>query len=154
MLINKKKIKTIDSLTFHSAPDETTGIIKTEQYKVGPYVVKMLKDPLTKSKEILRDIVYSLVVLKDDKLILAVNMERDDYRGLAESFHCSVKSIQEDNNTRSYFGPLKCVAYSADDLDDLGVYEGEMDIMTLRLFMMEIAMEALDCFDEIESIIL
>lgn len=152
MLINKKKIKTIDSLTFHSVPDETTGIIKTEQFKVGPYIVKMLKDPLTKSKETLRDITYSLVVLKNDKLILAVNMERDDYRGLAESFHCSVKSIQEDNHTRSYFGPLKCEVYSADDNEDMGVYEGEMDIMTLRLFMMEIAMEALDCFDEIESI--
>jgi hypothetical protein len=152
MLINEKNIKTIDSLTFHSVPDETTGIIKTEQYKVGPYIVKMLKDPLTKSKEILKDIVYSLVVLKDDKLILAVNMERDDYRGLAESFHCTVKSIQEDNNTRSYFGPLKCEVYSADDNEDLGVYEGEKDLMTLRVFMMEIAMEALDCIDEIESI--
>ena len=152
MLINEKNIKTIDSLTFHSVPDETTGIVKTEQYKVGPYIVKMLKDPLTKSKEILKDIVYSLVVLKDDKLILAVNMERDDYRGLAESFHCTVKSIQEDNNTRSYFGPLKCEVYSADDNEDLGVYEGEKDLMTLRVFMMEIAMEALDCIDEIESI--
>lgn len=152
MLINKKNIKTIDSLTFHSVPDETSGIIKSEQYKVGPYVVKMLKNPLTKSKEILKDIVYSLVVLKDNRLILAVNMERDDYRGLAESFHCSVRSIQEDNNTRSYYGPLKCVAYSADERESQGVYEGEMDIMTLRVFMMEIALDALDCTDEIVSL--
>lgn len=152
MLINEKDIKTIDSLTFHSVPDETSGIIKSEQYKVGPYVVKMLKNPLTKSREILKDIVYSLVVLKDDRLILAVNMERDDYRGLAESFHCSVKSIQEDNNTRSYYGPLKCVAYSAEESEDQGIYEGEMDLMSLRVFMMEIAMDALDSVDEIEPI--
>lgn len=152
MLINERNIKTIDSLTFHSVPDETTGIIKTEQYKVGPYIVKMLKDPLTKSRETLKDIVYSLVVLKNDNLILAVNMERDDYRGLAESFHCSVKSIQEDNNTRSYFGPLKCIAYSADECEDQGIYEGEKDLMTIRVFMMEIAMDALDCIDEINPI--
>jgi hypothetical protein len=152
MLIDTENIKTIDSLTFHSVPDETSGVIKTEQYKVGPYVIKMLKNPLTKSREILKDIVYSLVVLKDNKLIMAVNMERDDYRGLAESFHCSVKSIQEDNNTRSYFGPLKCTAYSATESEDQGIYEGEMDLMTLRLFMMEIALDALDCVDEIESL--
>ncbi|MGH4038707.1 MAG: hypothetical protein ACRQFF_12795 [Sphaerochaeta sp.] len=152
MLLNEKDIKVMDSLTFHSAPDETSGIIKTEQYKVGPYVVKMLKNPLTKSRETLTDIMYSLVVLKDNQLILAVNMERDDYRGLAESFHCSVKSLQEENNTRSYFGPVKCVLYTADEKEDQGIYEGGMDIMTLRLFMMEIALDTLDCIDEIESI--
>jgi hypothetical protein len=153
MLIKQSDIKAMDSLTFHSAPDETSGIIKNEQYKAGPYVIRMLKNPLTKSRENLIDILYSLVVLKDNKLILAVNMERDDYRGLAELFRCSVKSIQEDNNTRSYYGPLKCVVYSADQKEDQGVYEGEMDIMSLRVFMMDIALDALDCIDQIENIL-
>ncbi|MBK5201057.1 MAG: hypothetical protein JJE21_05930 [Spirochaetaceae bacterium] len=152
MLLKQADIKSMDSLTFHSAPDETTGIIKNEQYKVGPYVVKMLKNPLTRSGENLVDIQYSLAVLKNNKLVLAVNMERDDYRGLAELFRCSIKSIQEDNKTRNYYGPLKCVVYSAEEKEDQGIYEGEMDIMSLRVYMMDVALDALDCIDEIENL--
>lgn len=152
MLLKQSEIKPMDSLSFHSAPDENTGIIKSEEYKVGPYFLRMLKNPLTRSGENLVDIQYSLAVLKDNKLVLAVNLERDDYRGLAELFHCSVKSIQEDHKTRSYYGPLKCVVYSADEKEDQGIYEGEMDLMSLRVFMLDIALDTLGCIDEIEKV--
>ncbi len=111
-----------------------TGIIKTEQYKVGEFVVKLLKNPLTKSGEVLVDIMFSFIVLRNDKIIFAVNLEREDYRGLADSFGCSVRELQEENNTRSYYGPLKCVAYSADDKEDQGVYTGATDLMSVKFF--------------------
>lgn len=152
MYIDLDDLKEIDKLAWHSVPDENSGIIKGESYSIGDFNVRLLKNPYTKSGEVLVDILYSFVVLKGKQLILAVNLEREDYRGLADSFGCNVRELQEENKTRSYYGPLRCVVYNAEEKEDQGVYSGDTDLMSVRVFLMEIALDILDVDDELIAI--
>jgi hypothetical protein len=152
MLVDKHNFKPLNSLSWHSVPSETYGVIKDECYKVGDFELKMLKNPLTQSQENLVFIDYAMIAKYKGKIILAINLEKDDLRALATSFGCSLKDIQEEYKTKSYYGPIHCVLYSSDEKEDMGVYTGETDLMSLRIFFIEVILDTLDCLDEVEKL--
>jgi hypothetical protein len=63
-----------------------------------------------------------------------------------------VKDIQEDYKTKSYYGPKHCVLYSHEEKEDMGVYTGDTDLMSLRIFFMDVLLDTLDCLDEVEKL--
>ncbi len=152
MIVAKENLLPLDSLTWHSIPSEDYGVVNDECYKVNKYELKLLKNPLTLSGENLVAIEYSMIVKVDGDIILALNLEKDDLRALSSSFGCSLREIQEDYKTKSNYGPLHCVLYSHEEKEDMGQYTGEMDLMTLRIFFMDILLDTLDCFDEVEKL--
>lgn len=152
MQVDINDLKPLDALAWHSVPSEEYGIVKEECYKVGEYELIMLKTPLTLSQENLVFIEYSMIVKHKSKMILAINLEKDDIKGLATSFCCSIKSLQEEYKTKSYYGPLHCVLYSHDEKEDLGPYTGDTDLMSLKIFFMDVLLDTLDCMDEVEKL--
>ncbi|MGD6732001.1 MAG: hypothetical protein ACPKMZ_13140 [Pleomorphochaeta sp.] len=152
MYIDNYNLKPLDALAWHSVPSDEYGVLKDECYKVGEYELIMLKNPITMSNENLVEIEYSMVAKKNGKIILAINLEKDDLKGLAASFGCSLKDVQEDYKTKSYYGPKHCVLYSHDEKEDMGVYTGDTDLMSLRIFFMDILLDTLDCLDEVEKL--
>ncbi len=145
-------LKPITSLSWHSVPSEEYGIIKEECYKVGKYKLLMYKKPLILSNESLVEIEYSMIVKLDGENILTINLEKDDLRALSIKFNCSLKEMQSEYKTKSNYGSLHCVLYSSNDKEDLGIYTGDMDIMSLRLFFIETLLDTLECFDEVEAL--
>lgn len=152
MYLDIDELKPINSLSWHSIPSEEYGIIKKECYKVGKYELLMFKNPLILGNEALVEIEYSMIAKLNGNNVLTINLEKDDLRALSKSFNCSLKDIQEDYHTKKNYGKLHSVLYSSNDKEDLGIYTGENDIMSLRLFFVETLLDALDCFDEIEPL--
>lgn len=149
MYVDRDNLVPLDALTWHSLPSEEYGLIKEECYKAGEYELKMFKEPFTLGNENLVYIEYAMIAKLNGKPILAINLEKDDLRALADSFGCSLRQIQEDYKTKSNYGPIHCVLYSHDEKEDMGVYTGETDLMSLRLFFIETLLDTLDCCDEI-----
>ena len=152
MNIDTNNLLPLDALAWHSLPSEEYGVIKEECYKVGDYELIMLKAPMTLGNENLAYIEYSMIAKLNGEMVLAINLEKDDLRELGSFFGCSLKQIQEDYKTKSNYGPQHCVLYSHDEKEDMGVYTGETDLMSLKIFFMEVLLDTLDCLDDVEKL--
>jgi hypothetical protein len=152
MYLDIDELKKIDNLTWHSIPSDKFGIIKDECYKAGDYELIMLRNPVTISNESLVAIEYSMIVKLNGNNVLTVNLEKDDLRALSSSFGCKLKDMQEEYDTKSNYGPIHTVLYSYEDKEDLGVYNGETDLMSIKMFFIELLMDTLDCDEELEPL--
>jgi len=152
MYFDLENIKPISSISWHSIPSEDYGLMKEECYKAGNYELLMFKNPLTASNENLVDIAYSMIVKLNGKNILTINVERDDLRALADSFHCNVKEVQEDYNTKSNYGDWNYVLYSHNEREVLEKYTGNFEVQDLSLYFCDTLLDTLESFDDMEKL--
>jgi hypothetical protein len=138
----------IDPLIWHSFPDERDGILTDEIWKCGDLVCTLLKDPACKSGEDLVRIPYSVVVQRKGKTILAVSLEQEDLRSLSYKLGCSLRELQDEYQTKGYFSELRAYLYTALEREDLGLYDGDMDLQSIRIFFLENICDTFDILSE------
>jgi len=148
MLLDPVSQAEIDPLIWHSFPDENDGILADEIWKCGTLVCTMLKNPACKSGEDLVNIPYSMIVKRGKKVILAVSLEQEDLRSLSYKLGCSLRELQEDYQTKGYFSELRGYVYTNEVREDLGPYEGGMDMQSIRIFLLETVCDTFDILSE------
>jgi len=148
MLLDPKTQPAIDALIWHSFPDEKDGILADEIWKCGTLVCTILKNPASKSGEDLVNIPYSMIVKRGKKVILAVSLEQEDLRSLSYKLGCSLRELQEDYHTKGNFAELRGYVYTNQVREDLGPYEGGMDLQSIRVFLLETVCDTFDILSE------
>lgn len=148
MLLDPKTQPAIETLIWHSFPDESDGIIADEIWKCGNLVCTMLKNPACKSGEDLVNIPYSMVVKRGKAIIFAVSLEQEDLRSLSYNLGCSLRELQDDYHTKGVFTNLRGYIYTKEHREDLGPYEGGMDMQSIRVFLLETVCDAFDILSE------
>ncbi len=152
MLLDSLTQPVIDPLIWHSFPDERDGILTDEIWKCGDLVCTLLKDPACKSGEDLVRIPYSAIVQRKGKTILAVSLEQEDLRSLSYKLGCSLRELQEEYQTKGYFSEIRAYLYTALEREDLGLYDGDMDLQSIRIFFLENICDTFDILSEPEQI--
>ncbi len=152
MVLDSLTQPVIDPLIWHSFPDERDGILADEIWKCGDLVCTLLKDPACKSGEDLVRIPYSAVVQRKGKTILAVSLEQEDLRSLSYKLGCSLRELQDEYQTKGYFSELRAYLYTALEREDLGLYDGDMDLQSIRIFFLENICDTFDILSEPEQI--
>ncbi|MGE4453093.1 MAG: hypothetical protein AB7D92_01045 [Sphaerochaeta sp.] len=142
----------IDPLIWHAFPDVRDGIVADEIWKCGPLVCTLLKNPSCRNGEQLVSIPYSMVVRRDDMIILAVSLEREDLRALSYTMGISLKELQEEYQTKGHFSELRGYVYSNEVREDLGIYDGDMDLQSIRIFFLETVCDTFDILSEPEQV--
>ncbi|MDD3930250.1 MAG: hypothetical protein PHY87_10665 [Sphaerochaeta sp.] len=148
MVLDSLTQPVIDPLIWHSFPDERDGILTDEIWKCGDLVCTLLKDPACKSGEDLVRIPYSVVVQRKGKTILAVSLEQEDLRSLSYKLGCSLRELQDEYQTKGYFSELRAYLYTALEREDLGLYDGDMDLQSIRIFFLENICDTFDILSE------
>ena len=148
MLLDVTTQSAIDPLIWHSLPDAEDGILQDEIWKCGPIVCTMLKNPACKSGEDLVVIPYAMVARRGKDLVLAVTLEQEDLRALSYKLGCSLKELQEDYQTKGFYSELRGYLYTNEHREDLGLYDGNLDLQSLRVFFMENICDTFDLMDE------
>ncbi|MDD3903528.1 MAG: hypothetical protein WC136_00940 [Sphaerochaeta sp.] len=152
MLLDATTLKKIDSLTWHSLPDVSDGVLPDEVWKCGDLVCTILKNPRCKSGEDLVYIPYAIGVKRGTSLVLVVSLEQEDLRSLSLKLGCSLRELQEDYSTKSNFGELRAYIYTKEEREDLGLYEGKLDMHSVRLFLLDTVCDTLDIVSAPEQI--
>jgi hypothetical protein len=148
MLLDSTTQPVVDPLIWHSFPDETDGVLTDERYRCGDLVCTLLKNPVCKSGEDLVNIPYSMVAQRDGKTILAVSLEQEDLRSLSYKLGCSLRSLQEDYQTKGYYSELRAYLYTNEYREDLGLYDGGLDLQSVRIFLLEAVCDTFDILEE------
>ncbi|NCC11997.1 MAG: hypothetical protein EOM32_01350 [Spirochaetia bacterium] len=148
MVLDSLTQPVIDPLIWHSFPDERDGILTDEIWKCGDLVCTLLKDPACKSGEDLVRIPYSVVVQRKGKTILAVSLEQEDLRSLSYKLGCSLRELQDEYQTKGCFSELRAYLYTALEREDLGLYDGDMDLQSIRIFFLENICDTFDILSE------
>ncbi|MCH3917887.1 MAG: hypothetical protein LKE40_10655 [Spirochaetia bacterium] len=148
MVVDAKALREIGNLDWNTVPVITSGVSKGSHFRAGKFEFRLLRNPLTQSDDALIDVVYSMVVLLEDRLVLFADIERDNLRELAFSLGCSPKTLQEEYGTHTYFGPLRAVVYSADEKEEQEAYNGTLEVQDVRVYLADLLMDTLDCLDE------
>ncbi len=148
MVLDPLKQQVIDPLIWHSFPDERDGVLADEIWKCGDLVCTLLKDPACKSGEDLVRIPYSMVVQRKRKTILVVSLEQEDLRSLSYKLGCSLRELQDEYQTKGYFSENRAYLYTALEREDLGLYDGDMDLQSIRIFFLETICDTLDILSE------
>lgn len=138
----------IDPLIWHTFPDERDGIMPDEIWKCGPLVCTLLKNPACRNGEQLVSIPYSMIVKRDGDIILAVSLEKEDLRALSYKLGISLKEMQEEYQTKGNFAELRGYVYSDITREDLGIYDEEMDLQSIRIFFLETICDTFDILSE------
>ncbi|WP_320129973.1 hypothetical protein [uncultured Sphaerochaeta sp.] len=146
MLLDAVTVEPIDTLSWHSLPDNKDGVMKGETWKCGDLVCTLLNHPRCLSGEDLVSIPYAMSVKRGKDLIFVVSLEQEDLRSLSLQLGCSLREMQEDYETKAIFGPLHGFVY-AQEREDLGLYDEGLDIQHIRLFFLE---TICDTFDIVE----
>ncbi|NBK23308.1 MAG: hypothetical protein EOM68_14915 [Spirochaetia bacterium] len=148
MVLDPLKQQVIDPLIWHSFPDERDGVLADEIWKCGDLVCTLLKDPACKSGEDLVRIPYSMVVQRKRKTILVVSLEQEDLRSLSYKLGCSLRELQDEYQTKGYFSENRAYLYTALEREDLGLYDGDMDLQSIRIFFLETICDTFDILSE------
>ncbi len=148
MVLDPLKQQVIDPLIWHSFPDERDGVLADEIWKCGDLVCTLLKDPACKSGEDLVRIPYSMVVQRKRKTILVVSLEQEDLRSLSYKLGCSLRELQDEYQTKGYFSENRAYLYTALEREDLGLYDGDMDLQSIRIFFLETICDTFDLLSE------
>lgn len=148
MMLDPLKQQVIDPLIWHSFPDERDGVLADEIWKCGDLVCTLLKDPACKSGEDLVRIPYSMVVQRKRKTILVVSLEQEDLRSLSYKLGCSLRELQDEYQTKGYFSENRAYLYTALEREDLGLYDGDMDLQSIRIFFLETICDTFDILSE------
>ncbi|MGH0052652.1 MAG: hypothetical protein ACQ5SW_04605 [Sphaerochaetaceae bacterium] len=138
----------IDPLVWYTFPDEEDGVMSDEIWKCGPLVCTLLKNPSCRNGEQLVSIPYSMVVKREGAIILAVSLEQEDLRELSYKIGISLKALQEEYQTKGTFSVLRGYVYSKENREDLGVYDGDMDLQSIRIFFLETVCDTFDILSE------
>jgi hypothetical protein len=148
MVLDPVTQQVIDPLIWHSFPDERDGVLADEIWKCGDLVCRLLKDPACKSGEDLVRIPYSMVVQRKRKTILAVSLEQEDLRSLSYKLGCSLRELQDEYQTKGYFSENRAYLYTALEREDLGLYDGDLDLQSIRIFFLETICDTFDILSE------
>ncbi|MFA6846638.1 MAG: hypothetical protein WCR02_13010, partial [Sphaerochaetaceae bacterium] len=81
-------------------------------------------------------------------LILVVSIEQEDLRAMARNLGCSLRELQQENNTKGTLGPAHLVAYCEAEREDLGLYEDKMDETCARITLMDWACDIVDIMED------
>jgi len=138
----------IDPLIWHTFPDERDGIMPDEIWKCGPLVCTLLKNPACRNGEQLVSIPYSMIVKRDGAVILAVSLEKEDLRALSYTMGISLRELQDEYQTKGNFSELRGFVYSDSTREDQGVYDGDMDLQSIRIFFLETVCDTFDILSE------
>ncbi len=138
----------IDPLIWHTFPDEHDGILADEMWKCGNLTCILLKDPKCRNGEELVSIAYSMIVKREGQVILAVSLEREDLRALSYTLGVSLRELQEEYQTKGYFSQTYAFLYTDENRESLGLYDGDMDIQSLRIFFLETVCDTFDILSE------
>ncbi len=60
----------------------------------------------------------------------------------------SLRELQEDYQTKGNFSELRGFVYSDVTREDLGVYDGDMDLQSIRIFFLETVCDTFDILSE------
>lgn len=148
MLLDPNTQPAIDSLVWHSFPDERDGAVEGETWKCGNLVCSLLRDPACRSGEDLVVIPYSMIVKRDGQTILVVSLEQEDLRSLSLKLGCSLRELQEEYGTKRNLTNPRAFIYTDQVREDLGLYEGDMDLQSIRIFLLEAVCDTFDILSE------
>lgn len=147
MLLDITTLEAIDPMMWHSLPDITDGVLSDEIWQCGEALCTMLKNPSCRSGEDLVYIPYAMAVTYKNDLILVVSLEQEDLRSLSLNLGCSLKELQQDYQTKGNFSEVQGYIYTKDEREELGPYEGDMDMQSLRLFFLDTVCDTLDIIE-------
>ncbi len=144
MLLDPTCQSAIDTLIWHSFPDETDGVMHDERYQCGPLVCTMLHAPSCVNGSDLVFIPYAMIAKRGNDTIFAVTLEQEDLRSLSYKLGVSLRELQEDYQTKGNFSELKGYLYTNEHREELGVYEGTLDVQSVRIFFLETICDTFD----------
>ena len=151
MVIDKDTAEQVDML-WHQMIDVESGVISDERYGIKDIVLVLHKNPRMRGGEDLVYVPWAVSVQKDGKVILVVSIEQEDLRSLALTLGCSVRSLQEEKGTRSFFGDPRIVAYGGDRREDLGPYEGKMEKLEAKECLLDWALDIVDVIGDLQPL--
>lgn len=165
MLVDFKTLSPIERIRWHLLPNPNDGWLLGEAYRCGDAFCILQKRPACISGDDLVAIEWAASILRKKahapkkihkpmdayELVLSISIDQEDLRALADTSGTDLRELQEEYGTKGYFGPLHCKVYSADEYEDLGVYEGANTLEDVRQFLLDTVCDTLDILDEPEE---
>lgn len=146
MFLNPDTQECVDTLIWHSLPDESSRAL--QRWQIGSLVGILYKNPPTRSPESLVAIPFSLVVKRGRETILVVSLEMEDLRALALHFGCPLRQLQEEYQTKGSFAPVYGYLYAGERREGLGPYTGSLSGEDAIAFLLEAALDIFDLVDD------
>lgn len=151
MVVNRILSDPIDISRFPNAPRTDKGIVK--RFTLEGMELAFHKNGIPSGQDSVVSIGYALTVKDDGEYIYAISLEREDLRVLASMLGISVKELQADYGTKSFYGSYRIVMYGNDRKEDIGAYPGEMDEAAILSYFLEAVYDSFDTIEDAEEIL-
>lgn len=151
MVVNRILTDPIDISRFPNAPRTDKGIVK--RFDLEGLEVAFHKNAIPSGSESVVSIGYAMTVKDDGEYIYAISLEREDLRILASMLGISVKELQSDYGTKSFYGSYKIVMYGNDRKEDIGAYPGEMEESAILNYFLEAVYDSFDTVEDAEELV-
>ncbi|MBR1937581.1 MAG: hypothetical protein IJ836_01325 [Spirochaetales bacterium] len=146
MLIDITKARDITREEQSFAPRIEENVAK--RFKAGDVDILFEKGPRSLSGQDLTYIEYALIGIYKGKYRYAVTVEKLDLRSLAASSGVSVKEIQNDYGTKSFFVDAKVYQYGEGEREEFGPLQEEEKDEYILPFLMDILLDSIDSADD------
>lgn len=149
MIINRILAEELDPFRFPNIPSTKKGVIK--RYKLEGMDLSFIRNGVPENMQSVVSISYAMTVEQEGECIFVISLEKEDLRVLSSMLGVSVKELQQDYMTKSFFGPEHIVMYGDERREDIGIYNGSRSEDDILSYFLE---AVYDSFDSIEDAIL
>lgn len=140
MIVDTYTAKELDYSLFPSLP--LPSFPYTKKWRAEDLTLLLLHNPPVEAPSTF--VSWSLLALKEDKVIYVISLEKDDIRGLSDLLGVSVKELQKEYGTKSFYGKSKVVMYGNNEREEWEEYSGDEREETVEEKLMETLLDALD----------
>lgn len=147
MIIDVSSASFIGREDYPTLPDPGSGVVENvfdEEYGVA---FVSLKNPRPQG-ESMESISHSVVVVRDGGMVFCASIESLDLRSLASALGVSVKELQAEHSTKSFYAKPHIIAYGNGGREDIGPYLGSMRDDDVFCFLKDIAYDSFADGDE------
>ncbi len=143
MIVDISFAPEIGRADYPTIPDCATGKVGGFEDKEYGLSFVLLKNPQPLG-ESMEAIFYSVAVLRDGCLIFCASIEALDLRSLASALGVSVKELQAEHSTKSFYSKPHIIVYGNDEREDIGLYLGSMKDEDVFEFLKDVAYDSFD----------
>ena len=146
MIIERKTAPSLFESGFDSIPLPDSAV--AGKYRAADLEIRFQRGAEAASPLSVVALPYSVSVIFEGRYIFAATIECEDLRTMAPLMGISLKELQADYGTKSFYGAKRVMLYGNGERESLGPYFGKDDEEDIREFLIFLV---LDSFDEIEE---
>ena len=111
----------------------------------------LLKNAIPMGEDSIVYIPWAMVAKEDGRPVFSIQLEKEDLRILSSLTGESLRSLQEDYGTRSFYSALRVNMYGNGFRESLGTYGGSEREEDVVSYLLEAALDTLDIVEEAEK---